>query len=53
MADFETHNETLREVDRGTSPSTPFVALTSVTVIVALAVAAVIGVVIAAIFIAG
>ena len=48
----ETPKEMLRELERGKSPNTPFIALTSVTVVVVLAVAAVCGIIIAAIFIA-
>jgi hypothetical protein len=48
----ESPKEALREVDQGRSESTPFVMLGGVTLVVALAVLAVIVIVVAAIFIA-
>jgi hypothetical protein len=49
----ESPKEVLREVDRGTSESTPFVMLGGVTLVVGIAVVAVVAIVVAAIFIIG
>jgi hypothetical protein len=49
----ESPSELARDVNRGASDSTPFVALGGVIVVVSLAVIAVIAIVVAAVFLAG
>ena len=49
----ESPKEILREADRGTHEKTPFIALTGVSMVVALAVAAVVAICVIAILIAG